>query len=246
MKLETKAAVVDGRKVRYLYGGKGKPLLFLHGWPTNPLSYKHALTLLSNSFTVYAPFMFDMKCRNIREIAKSVSLLLRQLGIKKAAVVGISFGGLVASTLANDKKFVSRLVLINTAGVPRQASFAKMFANLLKSSSLMLLQGNVEHIFHRLSASLKFFSSLRQPELRELFRQIKASSRTHACYIFQNIRAKTTLLWCTKDFLFPVSSGYKLHKMIRNSKLVVVEGDHYWPFHKPEHFAKTVFKSINP
>ena len=184
--------------------------------------------------------MFDMKCRNIHDIAKSVSLLLRQLGIKKAAVVGISFGGLVASILAHDKRFTSQLVLINTAGVPREASFAKMFVNLLKSSSFMLLQGDVEHIIHRLSASLKFFSSLRQPEIRELFRQIKASSRTHTCYIFQNIKAKTTLLWCTNDFLFPVSSGYQLHKMIRNSKFVVVEGDHYWPFHKPKHFAETI------
>ena len=243
MKLETKAAIVDGRKVRYFDGGTGKPLLFLHGWPTNPLSYKHALTLLAQSFTVYAPFMFDMNCRNVHEIAKS-GLLLRQLGIKKAAVVGISFGGMVASVLAHDKQFTSQLVLINTAGVPREASFAKMFANLLKSSLLMLLKGNVGHIIHRFSASLRFFSSLHQPEIRELFRQIKASSSTHACYVFQNIKTKTTLLWCANDFMFPLASGRQLHKMIRNSKLVVVEGDHYWPFHKPRHFAETVLSHV--
>lgn len=244
MKMETKTITVNGTKVRYFCGGTGNPLLFLHGWPTNPLSYKHALTLLAHRFTVYAPFMFDMKCRNIPEIAASVKILMKKLGLSKVAVVGISFGGAVASLVSHDKKLVSHLVLINTAGVPRQASFARMFANLLKSSSFMLLQGNAEHIIHRFSASLKFFSSLYQPEIRELFRQIKESSRTHACYVFQNIKAKTTLLWCANDFMFPLASGRQLHKMIKNSKLVVVEADHYWPFHKPKHFAETVISVL--
>lgn len=242
--METKTIAINGNKVRYFHGGTGKPLLFLHGWPTNPLSYKHALTLLAHSFTVYAPFMFDMKCRNIPEIAASVKILMKELGLRKVAVVGISFGGLVGSALAQDKKLVPELVLINTAGVPRQASFAKMFVNLLKSSSFMLLQGNVEHIIHRFSASLKFFSSLRQPEIRELFRQIKASSRTHACYIFQKISVPTTIIWCTKDDVFPVSNAAVLNKMIKRSKVVIVKADHYWPYHRPEHFAKTIFSAF--
>ena len=240
MKLETKTAVVSGAKVRFLYGGSGKPLLFLHGWPTNPLSYKHALRLLAHNFEVYAPFMFDMKCRNVPEIAVSVKSLMKQLELDKIIIVGISFGGMVASVLAQDKKLISHLVLINTAGVPRQASFAKMFANFIKSSTFMLIQGNLEHIFHRFSASISFFLSLRKPETRELFRQVKASSHTHACYVFQNIKAKTTLIWCANDFLFPVASCYQLQRMIKNSKLVVVEGDHYWPFHKPKRFAEAI------
>jgi pimeloyl-ACP methyl ester carboxylesterase len=167
-----------------------------------------------------------------------------ELNIKAAAVVGISFGGAVAALLSHDKKLVSKLVLINTAGVPRQASFAKMFANLLKSSAFMLAHGRVEHIFYRFSAAFSFFASLRHREMRKLFSEIESSTKTHICYIFQNITAKTTLVWCTKDFMFPLSNAYMLQKLIKHSKLVIVEGDHYWPFHKPKHFAETILAHV--
>ena len=93
--LETRHITLEGKKVRYMHGGTGKPLVFLHRWPTNPLSYKHALTLLAHRFTVYAPFMFDMNCRNISVIAASVKSFAKQLGLQKVALVGTSFGALV-------------------------------------------------------------------------------------------------------------------------------------------------------
>ena len=139
--METKTIAINGNKVRYFHGGTGKPLLFLHGWPTNPQTYRHGLELLADSFTVYAPFMFDMNCSSTREIAEGVRKFCRALNIKAAAVAGISFGGGVAALLSHDKKLVSKLVLINTAGVPRQASFARMLVNLIRSSLLMLASG---------------------------------------------------------------------------------------------------------
>ena len=243
MKLERRTAVVNGRKARYLYGGKGRPLLFLHGWPTTPHLYEISLNLLAEKYTIYAPYMFDTKCGNIICIAKCMRELIDILCIKNITVVGTSFGGAVASLLAKDK-IVTRLVLVNPAGVPRQASFAKMLVNLLKSSGFMLLKMNFKHVTNRLWASLSFFASLRHPEKRSLFREISASTKTHCCYIFQNISAKTTLLWCNKDFMYPISNAPIVKRLIKKSNLVTVEADHYWPFHRPKHFAEEVLSAL--
>ncbi|MBI2141685.1 alpha/beta hydrolase [Candidatus Woesearchaeota archaeon] len=244
MKLETRQIPLNGTKVRYLYGGRGKPLLFLHGWPAQPPTYRHALELLAEHFTVYAPYMFDMKCSSIGGVAGSVRTLAKKLGITKAAVVGISFGGAVAGLISHDKKLVSKLVLINTAGVPRQASFAKMLANLVRSSLLMLARGKVSHFFHRYASSAAFMAGMGHSGRRKLFREIRASTKTHCCYLFQKIPVETAIIWCSKDDVFPATAAEVLNKMIRNSKLAIVDGDHYWPFHKPKHFAETIVAHV--
>lgn len=244
MKLETKQISLNGTKVLYLHGGAGKPLLFLHGWPANPKTYREALDLLANDFTVYAPFMFDMKCGNVSEVAACVKALMKELGLANVTVAGVSFGGAIACLLSLHNGLVSQLVLINTAGVPRQASFAKMFVNLLRSSTRMLLHGNVSHLFHRYTSSVKFWASLRSAERKRLFKEIKVSAKTHACYLFQKIQVPTIIIWCAQDNVFPASNAAVLQNLINNSKLVVVEGDHYWPFHKPKHFAETIVAHV--
>lgn len=244
MTLETKRTAVNGSKVRYLCGGKGKPLLFLHGWPAQPQTYKQALGLLAEHFTVYAPYMFDMSCSSVREIAEGVRKFCRELNIRATAVAGISFGGAVAALLSHDKKLVSRLVLIGTAGVPRQASFTRMLMNLLRSSLLMLAQGKLSHFMHRYISSASFVASLRHSKKRKLFREIRASTKTHICYIFQRIPVKTAIIWCSKDDVFPVSAAAVLSKMIRKSELAIVDGDHYWPFHNPRQFAETIVTTL--
>lgn len=244
MKLETKRISFNGTKVRYLHGGRGKKLLFLHGWPANPLTFKRALELLANNFTIYAPFMLDTKCKSTQEIVDCVKVMMKELGLANVAVVGISFGGAIAGLLSLDNGLVSQLVLINPAGVPRQASLAKMHVNMIRSSTLMLLKGDFSHFFHRHASSIGFLASLRHTERKKLFKEIRASAKTHACYLFQRITVPATIIWCAKDNVFPVSNAAVLQQLIKNSKLVIVKADHYWPFHEPRHFAETVLASV--
>ncbi|MBI2144366.1 alpha/beta hydrolase [Candidatus Woesearchaeota archaeon] len=244
MKLETRTTLVNGSKVRCLHGGKGKPLLFLHGWPSQPPAYMEALELLAESFTVYAPYMFDLKCGSVKETAEGVKALIRQLGVKAPAVVGNSFGGAVVAAIGQNAKAVSQLILIGPGGVPRKASLVKMLTNLMRSSVQLIVQGHRQTAFYRWASMFSFLASLCRHHTRQLFREIRASTKTHCCWLFQGIKAKTAIIWCSKDDVFPVSAAAVLNKMIRNSTLTIVDEDHYWPFHKPGEFAETILAHV--
>ncbi len=244
MKLDKKTAVVNGSRIRYLHGGKGKPLLFLHGWPAAPPVYGEALEILAQNFTVYAPYLFDMNCGSVQEISSGIQSLIRHLGISGCAAAGISFGGAVAAAVARNKGTLSSLVLIGPAGLPRQASFGKMLSNLAMSSAKMLGRGKARTIMHRMISIATFVSQLRQTETRRLFKEIRRSKNTHACYIFQAISVETTVIWCTNDDVFPYSNAPFLQKLIKNSRLVSVQGNHYWAMHEPKQFAENVANAL--
>lgn len=242
--METKTIAINGNKVRYFCGGKGKPLVFLHGWSTNPLSHKPLLEKIAEHFTVYAPFLFDLSFEDIESMAKSLAEFIYELGLKEVILAGTSFGALIACMAAYlQPKLVSRLLLINAAGVPSEASRLEMAFDALNSYFILLLQRKLRVILYRWQSGINFHLSFWRHRMRVLAKQLK--SKTHICYIFHRLKVKTVIIWSTRDVTFPLLHAYSLKKMIPNSKLVVVEGTHAWHYHDPDLFAKTIVAACN-
>jgi pimeloyl-ACP methyl ester carboxylesterase len=112
-------------QARVLVAGTGSPLLYLHG--AGGLIWDPLLDALAAGHTVYAvehPGVRDSEALThlpgIWELVLFYDELLDQLGLDTVAVVGHSFGGMVAAELAaNSPKRVSRLVLIAPIGLWR-------------------------------------------------------------------------------------------------------------------------------
>ena len=238
-KLSKRLIVAGGKKIRFLYGGHGPPLIFIHGLPTSPECYSKSLAILSSRFTIYAPYIFKLNCATTKEIANALFGMMKALNLNRVTVVGTSFGGIIASHLSIIAgKTVSSLVLVNTAGVPREASAARSAANFFKSITAMLLHGQVDVVLNRVFAALGFCTSLWQEGPRDLLKEV--GQKVHLCYLFNNIAVKTTIIWSKSDEMFPPSCAKVLAKFIKKSRLVTVEGTHAWVFHKPEEFAETI------
>lgn len=122
--METKTVETRHAAVRYLEGGSGAPLLFLHGaggmTPEDPL-----LAALAAHHHVYAPYLPGYgeteDCPDLRDMLDYTLLgwdLVAALGLKDPILVGHSMGGMIAAEMAaiapND---VSRLALICPAGL---------------------------------------------------------------------------------------------------------------------------------
>lgn len=100
-------ATVNGVKIHYVVGGKGEPLLLIHGFGQNWFMWNRLLPELSKHFTVIAPDMrgvgesgqtasgYDKK-----NMAVDMHELMKKLGYNKVNIAGHDIGLMVAYAYA--------------------------------------------------------------------------------------------------------------------------------------------------
>src|SRR5687768_16149243 len=116
---------VDGARVHYQEFGEASnpPVILLHGYTASNYVWKSAAPQIAEKgFRVIAPdllgFGYSEKPRwfdySIQSQARMISRLMNRLGIGRAVIVGSSYGGAVAATLALDyAERVEKLVLVD-------------------------------------------------------------------------------------------------------------------------------------
>ena len=123
---ERETSVWQGKvRSRALIAGTGPPLVFFHG--AMGLAWDPFLEALAESFTVYAPEHPGTTpgqpdaikpVDNLWDLVLSYYEVFDQLGLDSPAVVGHSFGGMVAAEVAaTNPARVSRLMLIDPVGL---------------------------------------------------------------------------------------------------------------------------------
>jgi pimeloyl-ACP methyl ester carboxylesterase len=120
------SAFNDTVETHVMVAGSGPPVVFLHG--AGGLTWDGFLDDLADHFTVFAPAHPGTAgdpdaVRNIRGLWELVLYyyeVFDQLGLQSPAVVGHSFGGMVAAELAaTNPERVGKLVLISSIGLWR-------------------------------------------------------------------------------------------------------------------------------
>jgi len=242
---------VDGIRIHYQeFGDAARPtIVLIHGYTASVYVWKTAAPLLADAgFHVIAVdlvgFGYSEKPRSfpysIDAQARIVSRFMDRLGIGRATIVGSSYGGAVAATLALDySSRVEQLVLVDTV----------INDNLKKHPILRLasIPGVGEVITPFLSDSRalhrwRMRGSLADPALvteeridsirRPLFaadghHSLLATSRNwHAKRIGRDahlIRQSTLIIWGEDDKVIPLRDGYELRDEITDSRLVVLK-----------------------
>jgi alpha/beta hydrolase fold len=101
-------ASVNGIQLHYVIGGKGDPIVLLHGWPETWYEWRHIIPeLIANNYTVIAPDMrgfgdsekpltgYDKKT-----VAEDIYQLVKKLGYTKIYIAAHDWGGPVAYSYA--------------------------------------------------------------------------------------------------------------------------------------------------
>lgn len=115
------AIIIDGSMVHYEALGRGRPIVFLHGWVGSWRYWVNSMQIASTSFRAYALDLFgfgdttrDPMRYTLERQANLVNHFLEEMGIGKVALIGHGLGALVGfSYLKQWPQTVDRMMAIN-------------------------------------------------------------------------------------------------------------------------------------
>ena len=254
--METKTVETQHAPIRYLEGGSGEPLVFLHGaggmTADDPL-----LAELASRFHVYAPFLPGYgeteECATLRDMLDFALHgwdVVEALGLKNPILVGHSMGGMIAAEMAalapND---VSRLVLICPAGLwMDDHPIVDMFS--------LLPFEMPKYLFHDPEAGAAMMTSglkMDDPNFLQTYlvrnaRQLGMAGKLlfpiperGLAERLYRVKAKTVIVWGESDKLIPPIYGPAFQAAIAGSSLVnVPEAGHMIIAEQPAAVLKAV------
>ncbi len=199
---------------------KKDTLIFLHGWGSSKeimrdsfLKYLSEYKLLfidlpgfGNSSIIHP--------LNTKEYADIVDTFLQILHVEKNVIFGHSFGGKVA-TLLNPKV----LVLLSSAGIKNP----KSIKTRVKIKLFKLLKPIVGNSLYKIFAT-KDIEGLSQT----MYETLKKVVDEDFSPIFVNFKNRALIYWGKEDRAVPLNNALKINSFIKNSKLRVYEGDHFF------------------
>jgi pimeloyl-ACP methyl ester carboxylesterase len=115
------AIILDGSMVHYEALGRGRPVVFLHGWVGSWRYWINAMQAASTSFRAYAVDLFgfgdtsrDPLRYSLDRQSDLINRFLEEMGIGKVALVGHGLGALVGMNFIKQwPKSVDRMMAIN-------------------------------------------------------------------------------------------------------------------------------------
>ncbi len=251
-----KTAQTRHADVRYLEGGSGEPLVFLHGaggmTPEDPL-----LAALAKTHHVFAPYLPGYgeteDCPDLRDMLDYTLLgwdLVKAFGLTDPILVGHSMGGMIAAEMAaiapND---LSRLALIAPAGLwLEDHPIPDMF--------ILMPYEMPAYLFHDPEAGSKLMTSgldMDDPKFLQNYlvrnaRQLGMAGKLlfpiperGLAQRLYRIQARTVIVWGASDRLIPPIYGPAFEAGIGGAQLITVpEAGHMVILEKPEVVAQAV------
>ncbi len=195
-------------------------ILILHGWGSSQKIMQQAFgKVLPRYKHIYVDLPGFGKSPNDRPLStEDYAAILRdfltQLGVKPVAILGHSFGGKVATLL--DPPL---LVLLSSAGIP----VPKPFNVRAKIALFKLLKPLGAARFRKLfiSADAKEMN----PGMYQTFKNVVDEDFTEH---FAAYEGRGLCIWGRDDTATPLWTGAQINKLIGNSRLVPMEGDHFF------------------
>ena len=237
----------DGVSISYTLIGSGPPVVLLHGWTCNRLFWREQVPFLARDHRVLAP---DFRGHGQSEVpdegytlerlAEDVHIVMRDLKMSPAVIVGHSMGGMVAQQLAaSHGEDVSGLVLMATAAAdpegtllskriaaeaPREgyrAAFLRYFPQwFIPEADPDLLEWVKSQMIRTPEpVSLGLVRSYQDLDLRPGLREVRVPS---------------LVIGATGDVSAPPLRSQELARLITGARLVVIDGvGHFVQLERP-------------
>lgn len=238
----------------YASGGRGLPVLFLHGWGLDHRAYRRSLDgLIDRGCRVIAPSMpgfggstgLPFMDRTLPSYASWVAAFLDELEIDEPLViVGHSFGGGVATKLAHDHpERVRYLVLMNSVGATRpfggtlidHIGAVNLLGPLVKAWSPSA-EGAAERMVYRVIAE----NFIRDPLAVATAGQLAMTADlAEEIAELADREVPVLVLWSDRDSVIPLSA-FDTFCSTFGADSEMVHGGHSWLLANPDAFGQVL------
>jgi pimeloyl-ACP methyl ester carboxylesterase len=227
--------LVNGNRIHFMVGGKGRPIVLIHGLGGRSDDWASVIPrLITSGFAVYAPDLLGYGASDKPNVDYSIALeaetvrqFLDEEKLEPVDLVGWSMGGWVALKLAAEHpQMVRTLTLVDSAGFVFNAPDPKV----LRPQTRHELE-QMAALFSPKATSIPAFFA--RDILRTMAEQDWVVARAlDSMYSRQDLMdgkvagatMPVLLLWGSKDVLTPLSAGYEMHRQMQQSILSVIEG----------------------
>ncbi len=251
---------VNGTQIYYEEKGSGYPVVFIHGLTFDGHMWDHQVQELSRSYrtinidlrghglSASPDLMYDLDM-----MTEDVYQVMRELGVGRAHLVGLSMGGMISMRLAlAHAAAVRSLVLLDTSAEPEVPDRAPAYEAMAR---IMREQGPAD-IVDAVMAILFSPNFLQgQPERakreRERFHKLDRVGVSNATYAvtrrkgisdrLPEIKAPTLIIVGELDTATPVEKSRALQAGIPGARLEIIPGaGHMTPIEKPEEVTRLI------
>jgi len=252
--VEARAVTVDGLRIRYVRRGSGPAVVLLHGLASSLYTWKDLLPGLAEHHDVVAIDFPGFGGSDVppdpsaARLESAVAGVLDRLGIRRAALVGNSLGGAVATSLAaREPERVVRLVLIDAAGFRMSAQarpvllraaagpLGAVFERMPRARPLLAL--GLRQVFHDDSlVTAERIDEYEAPMLRPgalaalralLAAPVPGPDQYEA--LLRRLEQPTLILWGAEDRWIPAADADRFAAAIPGARRVVLDGCGHLP-----------------
>nr|WP_064438974.1 alpha/beta hydrolase [Hoyosella altamirensis] len=265
--LETRVTVIAGSRAKYLVGGRGPCVVFLHGWGLTHRTYARSLQALAAAgMRVVAPTMpgFGGSATLLRKHPGKVTL--KEYGVWVAdfiselaargeitapvTLVGHSFGGGVAIRTAHDHPdLVARLVLVNSIGGSAWTDDRGIARSLVERPLWdwgLHLSADLFPV-RQMTRILPVIIRDAVPNLVKNLRSVwqaglmaRTADLTSELEELKRRRLPVVIVWSSRDNVIPAATTASMRAAAGSREAVTVDGSHGWLLYDPRGFGEII------
>lgn len=241
--------------INHIVEGQGQDVIVIHGWGANINTVLSVVNCIKGKFRVHAidlPGFGESEIPTIPmdgfDYAEIVKDYIDAMDIKKAILIGHSFGGKLSIILASKyPQLVSKIVLINSAGlIPKRSAI--YYFKVYTFKSLKFLYKNIlfwKKDNEKLEKFYKHFGSSDYKNSDGVMREILIRLvNENLEELLGKIKAPTLIIWGDKDTATPLYMGKKMEQKIEGAGLVVLKGTGHYSYLEDYMTFRAVLRSF--
>jgi pimeloyl-ACP methyl ester carboxylesterase len=255
-----------GRQTHFVKRGSGPPVILIHGFNLDLNTWMANIDVLARHYTVHAVDLWgagystrDPLDYGFPLFVEQLRLLMDHLELDRADLVGHSMGGgtSIAFSAAHPQR-VSRLVLVDSVGIPRPTTLRERIFRLPRVPELMLglptdriRRKNLldfwihdpelltDEVFARLAGYQKIEGSTRAA--LSILRRDFFNTLGDEIDALATLEIPIMILWGRYDRAVPIEAGWQMHGRLSGSRFEVFDRSSHLPnFDEPDRFNELV------